>query len=146
VVSSLACLAPGCQLVKTAKESPVLLACGPESDKKEIRRLTARGIEVHRFSAATRYERTLDLLERLGSLQMTNVLVEGGSQLFGSLFDARQINEVHVFIAPKLFGGDKAPSPIGGAGISEVAAALSLEQMQMQMLGEDIYLHGRVKS
>ena len=77
---------------------------------------------------------------------MTNVLVEGGSQLFGSLFDARQINEVHVFIAPKLFGGDKAPSPIGGAGISEVAAALSLEQMQMQMLGEDIYLHGRVKS
>jgi len=144
VVSSQARLAPGCQLVKTAKDVPVLLACGPESSKREIRRLVARGIEVHRFSAPTRYERTLDLLERLGNRQMTNVLVEGGSQLFGSLLDARQIDEVHVFIAPKIFGGEKAPSPIGGAGIGDISSALALENVQMQALGEDLYIRGTV--
>ena len=142
IVSSQARLSPGSRLIKTAKEIPVLLACGPDAQKRDIRRLTARGVEVHRFSATTRFERTLDLLERLGSLKMTNILVEGGSQLFGTLLDARQIDEVHVFIAPKLFGGEKAPSPIGGAGISDVSAALRLERMQIQTLGEDIYLHG----
>jgi diaminohydroxyphosphoribosylaminopyrimidine deaminase/5-amino-6-(5-phosphoribosylamino)uracil reductase len=142
VVSSQARMSPGSRLIKTAKDIPVLLACGPESDKKDIRRLTARGVEVHRFSATTRYERTLDLLERLGSLKMTNILVEGGSQLFGTLLDARQIDEVHVFIAPKLFGGEKAPSPIGGAGIGDVSAALRLENTKVQTLGEDVYLHG----
>ena len=146
IVSSQARMSPGSRLIKTAKEIPVLLACGPEAQKQDIRRLTARGVEVHRFSAPTRFERTLDLLDRLGSRQMTNVLVEGGSQLFGSLLDARQINEVHVFIAPKLFGGDKAPSPIGGAGVSDVSAALKLERVQMQTLGEDIYLHGYLQS
>ena len=142
IVSSQARMSPGSRLIKTAKETPVLLACGPESDKNDIRRLTARGVEVHRFSATTRYERTLDLLERLGSLKMTNILVEGGSQLFGTLLDARQIDEVHVFIAPKLFGGEKAPSPIAGAGIGDVSAALRLENTKIQTLGEDFYIHG----
>lgn len=146
IVSSQARMSPGSQLIKTAKETPVLLACGPESDKNDIRRLTARGVEVHRFSATTRYERTLDLLERLGSLKMTNILVEGGSQLFGTLLDARQIDEVHVFIAPKLFGGEKAPSPIGGAGIGDVSAALQLENTKIQTLGEDVYIHGYLQN
>lgn len=145
VVSSQAYLSAGCRLIKTAKDAPVLLACGPQSDKKDIRRLTARGVEVHRFSAATRYERTLDLLDRLGGLKMTNILVEGGSQLLGTLFDARQIDEVHVFIAPKLFGGEKAVSPIGGAGISDVASGLSLENRQVTTVGDDIYVSGRVQ-
>jgi diaminohydroxyphosphoribosylaminopyrimidine deaminase / 5-amino-6-(5-phosphoribosylamino)uracil reductase len=144
IVSSQARLSPSSQLIKTAKDVPVLLACGPEAEKRDIRRLTGKGVEVHRFSAPTRFERTLDLLDRLGSRRMTNILVEGGSLLFGTLLDARQIDEVHVFIAPKLFGGEKAPSPIGGAGISDVSAALNLHNMQLQTLGEDIYLHGRL--
>ena len=146
IVSTQAHMSPGSRLIKTAKEVPVLLACGPEAQTRDIRRLTGKGVEVHRFSAPTRFERTLDLLDRLGTRQMTNILVEGGSQLLGTLLDARQINEVHVFIAPKLFGGKEAPSPIGGAGIGDISAALKLEKMKMQTLGKDFYLHGFVQS
>ncbi len=146
VVSSQARLSPGCQLIETAGDVPVLLACGPEAQKRDIRRLAGKGVEVLPFLAETRYERTLQLLDELGSRRMTNILVEGGSQLFGTLLDARQIDEVHVFIAPKLFGGEKALSPIGGAGIRDVSAALQLANMQVQTLGEDIYLHGYLQS
>jgi diaminohydroxyphosphoribosylaminopyrimidine deaminase/5-amino-6-(5-phosphoribosylamino)uracil reductase len=76
---------------------------------------------------------------------MTNILVEGGSMLLGSLFDAGQIDEVHVFIAPKLFGGQKARSAIRGAGIEQIADALSLEKLRVQMLGDDIYVSGRIR-
>ncbi len=48
---------------------------------------------------------------------MTNVLVEGGSRLLGTLFDIGAVDEVHVFIAPKIAGGAAAPGPIGGPGI-----------------------------
>jgi diaminohydroxyphosphoribosylaminopyrimidine deaminase/5-amino-6-(5-phosphoribosylamino)uracil reductase len=142
VVSAEARLSPGCRLLQTAGEVPVLLACGPEAQSRDIRRLTGKGVEVLTLLAETRYERTLQLLDELGKRRMTNILVEGGSQLLGALLDARQIDEVHVFIAPKLFGGEKAPSPIGGAGIRDVSAALQLQNMQFQTLGEDIYLHG----
>ena len=37
--------------------------------------------------------------------ELTNVLVEGGSKLLGTLFDMRAVDEVHVFIAPKVAGG-----------------------------------------
>ena len=65
--------------------------------------------------------------------------------LLGSLFDAGQIDEVHVFIAPKLFGGQKARSAIRGAGIEQIADALTLEKPRIQTLADDIYISGRIR-
>jgi diaminohydroxyphosphoribosylaminopyrimidine deaminase/5-amino-6-(5-phosphoribosylamino)uracil reductase len=76
---------------------------------------------------------------------MTNVLVEGGSSLLGSLLDAGQIDEVHAFIAPKLFGGQKARSPIRGAGVEQITEALVLHNPQHRVVGEDLYVWGRVR-
>ena len=83
------------------------------------------------------------LLDELGRRRFTNVLVEGGGRLLGSLLDARQIDEVHVFIAPKLVGGSEAPGPLGGHGVAELSAALALGPLTLEPLGDDIYLHGR---
>ena len=73
---------------------------------------------------------------------MTNVLVEGGAELLGSMFDALQIDELHVFIAPKLIGGD-SPSPLAGQGIDQLARAGQLRHVRVEQLGEDIYIAGR---
>jgi diaminohydroxyphosphoribosylaminopyrimidine deaminase / 5-amino-6-(5-phosphoribosylamino)uracil reductase len=43
----------------------------------------------------------LELLDELGRRRMTNLLVEGGAQVLGSLFDAELIDEVHVFVSPR---------------------------------------------
>ena len=51
---------------------------------------------------------------------MTNVLVEGGSQILGAFFDARLIDEVHTFIAPKLVGGASALTPLAGYGMDSI--------------------------
>src|SRR5206468_2011584 len=124
---------------------PTLVITGPEAPEKELRRLAAAGCEVLPFAPPSHYERLIQLLDELGRRRMTNVLVEGGGSLLGSLFDARQIDEVHVFIAPKLFGGQKARSPIRGAGIEQIADALTLDHPQIQILGDDIYISGRVR-
>lgn len=77
---------------------------------------------------------------------MTNVLVEGGSRLLGTLFDLRAIDEVHVFIAPKLIGGKGALAPIGGAGIQKMDEALGLVDAQWEHVGDDLYVHGRLRN
>jgi diaminohydroxyphosphoribosylaminopyrimidine deaminase/5-amino-6-(5-phosphoribosylamino)uracil reductase len=145
VLDSMAGLPSFSQLVRTAPQYPTLIAAGPEASEKDLRRLTAAGCEVLPFAAPSRYERLIQLLDELGRRRMTNVLVEGGGNLLGSLFDASQIDEVHIFIAPKLFGGVRARSPIRGAGIEQVADALTLEGKQIQMLDDDIYVSGRIK-
>jgi diaminohydroxyphosphoribosylaminopyrimidine deaminase/5-amino-6-(5-phosphoribosylamino)uracil reductase len=73
------------------------------------------------------------------------VLVEGGAQLLGSLFDAGQIDEVHAFIAPKLVGGSGAPSPVGGEGKRLMAEAASLFDVAIEQVGPDAYVHGRLR-
>jgi diaminohydroxyphosphoribosylaminopyrimidine deaminase/5-amino-6-(5-phosphoribosylamino)uracil reductase len=75
---------------------------------------------------------------------MTNVLVEGGSHLLGALFDTRAIDEVHVFIAPKLAGGSTALSPLAGTGVERMADALKLADITIEELDGDVYVHGRV--
>ena len=76
---------------------------------------------------------------------MTNVLVEGGGQLLGSLLDADAIDEVHAFVATKMVGGANAPSPIAGIGLPQMAAARHLQTVHCEMIDGDIYLHGRVE-
>ena len=144
VVDSMAALSPSSQLVTTAREIPTIVACSPESPADRRQALSDAGCEVLLLGGTLANERLDALLADLGTRGMTNVLVEGGNQLLGSLFDLGQIDEVHAFIATKMIGGGEAPSPIGGAGRSLMAAALSLDQPTIGQSGPDVYVHGRV--
>jgi diaminohydroxyphosphoribosylaminopyrimidine deaminase/5-amino-6-(5-phosphoribosylamino)uracil reductase len=145
VLDSLASLPSFSQLVRTAKEIPTIIAAGPDAPERDLRRLAAAGCEVLPFAPPSRHERLVQLLDELGRRRMTNVLVEGGSNLFGSLLDAGQLDEVHVFIAPKLFGGQKARSPTRGAGVERVNEALALINPRITALGQDVYVSGRIQ-
>ena len=144
VLDSRAALDPNSQLVRTARDTPLLVAAGPEATESDRARLAAAGSEVFVCEAPDHRGRLGQLLDELGRRQMTNVLVEGGSGLLGCLFDAREIDEVHVFIAPKFCGGQAAPTPIAGAGIDRMAQALMLEDPQVKHVGPDLYLSGRI--
>jgi diaminohydroxyphosphoribosylaminopyrimidine deaminase/5-amino-6-(5-phosphoribosylamino)uracil reductase len=144
VMDTRASLSPESQLVRTAREVPVLVAVGPEAPDDDRRRLEDAGCEVLRCQAPDRSDRLNELLDELGRRRATNVLIEGGGSLTGSLMDSGQIDEFHVFIAPKLVGGAEAPGPISGTGLEAMADALALGQLEFQQSGNDIYLQGRL--
>lgn len=144
VVDSQARLSPDSQLARTAREIPVLIAVGPQAEAARCGRLADAGCEVWRGPAGDPAQRLLALLDELGRRRMTNVLVEGGGQLLGSLFDAGQIDEVHAFVAAKLVGGQHAPPPVGGAGVELMSQARTLQHPIIECLDDDVYLHGRL--
>ena len=122
----------------------MLVAVGSDAAETDCRRLRACGCAVFGCPGETHAARTAALLDELGRRRFTNILVEGGGRLLGSLFDAGAIDEVHVFIAPKLVGGSAAPGPLGGRGVEDIAAALALGPLTLERLGEDVHLHGRL--
>jgi diaminohydroxyphosphoribosylaminopyrimidine deaminase/5-amino-6-(5-phosphoribosylamino)uracil reductase len=63
--------------------------------------------------------------------------------VFGTFFDARCIDEVHAFVAPKLIGGESAIPVLGGEGLEKMSLAVALEMPVVQLLGQDIYICGR---
>jgi len=144
VLDSRGSLASESQLVRTACQTPVLVAVGPEASPLDRRRLEEAGCEVFFSPAESQADRLGGLLDELGRRRMTNVLVEGGGRLLGSLLDIGQIDEVHAFIAAKLVGGQAAPSAIAGLGVDQMADALALESPEVEQLGSDVHIHARV--
>lgn len=65
-------------------------------------------------------------LTRLADLGIQRVLVEGGGSLNFELLRLRLVDEVHVFIAPLIFGGATAPTLADGPGLTrDLALPLS---------------------
>lgn len=131
-------------LVRTARESPVLVHAAAEAPPEKLDDLRAAGCEVVACPGASRADRLEALLTEFGDRRFTNVLVEGGTTLFGEFFDNDHVDEVHVFIAPKIVGGERAASAVGGAGISAMVNALKLDDVETKFLDGDVYVTGRV--
>ena len=123
VLASRATLSTDSRLFQSLDEAPLLIATTSQAPAEKCQSLQDRGAEVLVLAGEQRAEQMTALLDELGSRQMTNVLVEGGSAVLGTLLDLKAIDEVHVFVAPKILGGAGAPSPIGGAGRSTCACA-----------------------
>jgi len=130
-------------LVSSADRIPVIVTAGPDANSDHCQQLINNGVEILAFDDN---QRIIDgLLSALEQRKVTNLLVEGGSQVLGSLFDRQLIDEVHVFIAPNLVGGTAAPAALGGNGIAQMTNALKLAATQFETLGDNIYVSGRTK-
>lgn len=144
VLDSQASLSLGSKLVATAKETPVLVAAAATAPPQRCEALRQRGVEVWQSASAKRDEQWLELLAELGRRRMTNVLVEGGAEVFGTLFDAGSVEEVHAFIASRVLGGPAA-SPVAGRGLAMMADAVRLHRPRIEQLGDDVYVSGRIE-
>jgi diaminohydroxyphosphoribosylaminopyrimidine deaminase/5-amino-6-(5-phosphoribosylamino)uracil reductase len=131
------------QLVRTAGEVPVMVCCAEAADSQRVAALAAAGVDV--FPAACDEAGRIDLhglLGELGIRRWSNVLVEGGSEVLGSLADGGLIDEAHVFLAPKLLGGRAALGAVGGQGLSQVPEVANLECLETRSVGQDVYWRG----
>jgi diaminohydroxyphosphoribosylaminopyrimidine deaminase/5-amino-6-(5-phosphoribosylamino)uracil reductase len=85
----------------------------------------------------------VDLASRLFAMEAIAILVEGGGELHASFVEARLVDRVAVFIAPKLVGGARSASPIGGVGLP-LADALVLDSLAARAVGDDWLLEADV--
>ncbi|MCG8649527.1 MAG: bifunctional diaminohydroxyphosphoribosylaminopyrimidine deaminase/5-amino-6-(5-phosphoribosylamino)uracil reductase RibD [Pirellulales bacterium] len=127
------------RLVQSADAGTVLLVASPLVRATEpIRRLRDRGVEVLDVDSAIRPQMILAALREFGRRRWTNVMVEGGSELLASFWEADQIDECHVYLGAKVFGGAAAPGPIGGQGVGPIADAWPLEVTDVSRFAEDV--------
>lgn len=142
VVDGQASLSETSRLIETIDESPVIVAVSPNARPERLERLAHAGCDLILCEGSDHAARVDFLLTELGRRSMTNILVEGGSQLLGLLWDSRQIDEVYAFVAPKIAGGSDAISPIGGQGIAGMEEASALRRVEVSQFGDTICIHG----
>ena len=65
-----------------------------------------------------------------------------GAFLAGMLLEAGLVNKATFFLAPKIIGGQDAPSAVGGDGAEKISDAWQLENVQVAQIGRDIEITG----
>ena len=131
------------QLVKTARAVRTILAC-VEVDPEKKSALEAHGCEVWNFKDRAGRVDLSALMDRLGKENLDSVIIEGGAGLQWSALECGLVQRVQAYIAPKLFGGDGAKSPIGGAGVADPEAAFRLRNVSMTPLDGDFLVEGDI--
>ena len=135
------------QIVKTAKEYRTIVAyagehsgegCKEAEEKEE--QLHAAGVETVSVPDADGRVDLRKLMEYLGNQGIDSVLLEGGGTLNDAALSAGIVNEICAFIAPKIFGGAGAKTPVSGIGVAHPAEAVMLTLRQMETIGDDLML------
>lgn len=135
------------QLCRSAQQYPTVVACACPLDgenKEKVKFLQQSGITV--VSLPKQVEDTgmrVDLralMGWLGKRKIDSVLVEGGGQIHEAALAEGIVNHVCAYIAPKVFGGADAKTPVEGLGVTVPQQAAMLGNQSITQLGEDILL------
>ena len=85
------------------------------------------------------------LMDMLGEEKIDSILLEGGAVLHEAALRNGIVQKVQAYLAPKIFGGSKAPSPVGGIGVDSPDQAWLLSEPEITKLGADILLESEVR-
>ena len=132
------------RIVKTTGEYRTIVACADTNSEKEAA-LRSMGVEILYISNQHGKVNLCELIEYLGREKIDSVLIEGGGQIHEAALCAGIVNHVCAYIAPKLFGGATAKTPVEGLGVNLPDEAAMLCNLQMTQLGEDILLEYDMK-
>lgn len=85
------------------------------------------------------------LMKELVKLDITSVMIEGGSSISASALSSKIVDKVMFFTAPKIIGGVDAVPSIGGKSPALLKNAIELKDIQATAFGEDILLEGYIQ-
>lgn len=127
------------------KSAKTIIATTDKADKDKILKLQAQDVDVIVVDKDENDKVDIEkLLDILGQQNICSILVEGGATLSGSFVAKKLVDKVYFFIAPKIIGGKEAKTPVAGTGILNLQEALTLKDIKIEKLEEDILIIGRV--
>lgn len=131
------------EIVKTAYLVPTIIATCSD-DKEKIAYLEEKSCKILKVEKKDDRLDLKDLMKKLGEEGIDSILLEGGGTLNWSALNQRIVNKVCTYIAPKLFGGKDAKTPVEGEGVFSPPDAFMLKNTKIRHFGDDIYLESEV--
>ena len=133
----------GCNLLATTKKAPVLILTSTEAvhtNPQGVEKITQKGAEVLACPDTQFQSNLCFLLDELSKRDIPQLLVEGGPTVIASFLKERLVDEVCIYIAPKILG---AQGVVGiNQQMAELAESFNLSYFDTKRLGNDVRLTG----
>lgn len=128
---------PTSQVVKSQK---CIVACTEFASVAKRTKLERCGVRVWTFKGRRVPLKTL--LTRLAEHEIISVLVEGGSEALGSVFDQKLADRVYWFLSPIILGSQQSRAAIGGIGVAALRDAARLKDLRVEAVGHSWLIRG----
>ncbi len=115
------------------------------SDKDKLLQLDKKGIKVVMMEEEDGKVSLVEVLKKLGELEIMNLLVEGGGEVIGSFFEKRSVDKIFLFLAPRIIGGRRSLTWVEGKGVDFLEETPLIEINSVKKIGGDFLLEGRVR-
>ena len=132
-------------LVTSIDQAPLIVICAPEAASARRDGLERAGAEVIVATGRNDQARLEAALDELGRHEIQDLLVEGGPTFAGALFDAGEIDQVRLFIAPVFIGAAEARAALEGIGAMRIADGVRPLATSFEQIGEDMLVRARLR-
>lgn len=133
------------KVFSSTKVSPVIIATTRLASSRKAGAFVSKGATIIFTGLKGGRVDLKDLLKRLGSMNMIDLLVEGGGELVAALLEEKLVDRLLFFMAPKIIGGRNAVTSVEGRGIGRVKDALDLGIISVKRFSKDIMIEAKVK-
>jgi diaminohydroxyphosphoribosylaminopyrimidine deaminase / 5-amino-6-(5-phosphoribosylamino)uracil reductase len=138
------------QVIRTAEDDVLIICSTPDDDAR--RALEARGIRVYQVSSPVSSPQVLSskdgragfaaIVKYLGQIEITSVLIEGGSSVNATALQSGEVDKVFLYYAPKILGEGAIPFI---AAQDAPWQARCLQQIEVHRFGEDFAVEGYLR-
>ncbi len=133
------------KVIKSGAKKDLLVVTTRKAPQIRIKRLEKLGVEVM-LARATRTGQ-VDLKQLTGELKkksIKKILIEGGATIIGSALRAGIVNQLHIYIAPKLIGDQAALDSVVGLNIKTLTKSINLKIKKIQTIDKDLLIKADV--
>jgi diaminohydroxyphosphoribosylaminopyrimidine deaminase/5-amino-6-(5-phosphoribosylamino)uracil reductase len=121
----------------------VIITCNSISEDKK-RRIEKKGVKVIEAPVKDGLIDLASLMVHLGTLEITSLLIEGGSRVNASALSAGIVDKVIFFYAPKILGGDDGIPMCMGPGPDLMKQCIPVKNINVHRFGDDIMIEGYI--
>ncbi|MBZ5567351.1 MAG: bifunctional diaminohydroxyphosphoribosylaminopyrimidine deaminase/5-amino-6-(5-phosphoribosylamino)uracil reductase RibD [Acidobacteriia bacterium] len=133
------------RVAKTCRGDLLVLCSFAEEKKRKA--LEERGVRVEQVALGGRDGRPdlCRIVERLGGMDITSVLIEGGAMVNWAALAAGIVDKVFLYYAPKILAGSGSVPFASGPGFRRMSEAAHVKNLRLHRFGEDFAVEAYVR-
>ncbi len=122
----------------------LIIATTKKASKKKLLQLTRKKVDIIITKDKKGQVNLKSFLKELAQRNISHILVEGGGNIVSSFLKENLVDEMLIFISPKIVGGRDAVTSVEGDGVKFVDEAIPLSNIKVERFGTDILVRGHV--
>jgi diaminohydroxyphosphoribosylaminopyrimidine deaminase / 5-amino-6-(5-phosphoribosylamino)uracil reductase len=134
------------QSVAADRNNDILVFC-VSADAEKKNQLEQLGVRVETIPAVEPDGRPdlPTILRRLGQLEITSVMIEGGATVNWTALATNAVDKVFLYYAPKILAGTGSIPFAAGAGFHHMSQAALVKHLHLHRFGEDFAVEGYLR-